>query len=180
MLIDAATSLLLMIDMQERLLPAISGRNEVERNCAILVKAASRREAPVVVTEQYPKGLGRTVPGLSELLPTHSIMEKLEFSCARNMAIMNRLEAAQRKQAVLCGVEAHVCVLQTAVDLQSRGFDVFVAIDACGSRRDESKQVASARLSAAGVSVVTTEMVVFELLETAGSPVFREVSKLIQ
>lgn len=180
MLINAASSLLLIIDMQERLLPAISDASDVERNCAILIKAASRRGAPLVVTEQYPKGLGRTVPGLSELLPQNSTMEKLEFSCARNAEIMKRLEATGRKQVVVCGVEAHVCVLQTAMDLQSRGFDVFVAIDACGSRREESKQVASARLSAAGISVVTTEMVVFEMLETAGSPDFRELSKLIQ
>jgi nicotinamidase-related amidase len=180
MLIDAATSLLLMIDMQERLLPAMSSGSDVERNCGILVRAAPRKGVPVVATEQYPKGLGRTVPGLSGLVPGDSIMEKLEFSCARNSAIMERLEATGRKQAVLCGIEAHVCVLQTAMDLRSRGFDVFVAIDACGSRRDESLTVASARLRAAGISVVTTEMVVFEMLETAGSSDFRELSKLIQ
>ena len=180
MLIYPATSLLLMIDMQERLLPAMSGGAQVERNCSILVRAASRKAVPTVATEQYPKGLGRTVSGLSDLLPENSIVEKLEFSCARNAAIMTWLEATGRRQAVLCGVEAHVCVLPPAMDLQARGFDVFVAIDACASRKDESRRMASARLSAAGISVVTTEMVVFEMIETAGSPDFRELSKLIQ
>lgn len=179
-LLDAKSSFLLLIDMQERLLPVISGSDIVERNCAILLQAARQMRVPGIISEQYPKGLGKTVPALSQLASADAIMEKVEFSCARNADLIARIEATNRKQAVLCGVESHICVLQSALELKARGFDVFVAIDGTGSRNDQSKEIATDRMLAAGVTVVTTEMVVFEFARTAASSDFKYLAKLIQ
>lgn len=180
MLVETTTAFLLVIDVQDRLLPAIANKDVVERNCAILMKAASQLGVPAIVSEQYPKGLGKTVPALAELVGNDAIFAKMAFSCARDPALMAHLEGLGRKQAILCGVEAHICVLQTALELNHRGFEVFVAIDAAGSRDDLSKEIARDRMSAAGISVVTTEMVVFEMMKTAAAPQFKLLSKLIQ
>jgi nicotinamidase-related amidase len=180
MLVSAATAFLLVVDVQERLLPVIADNAEVERNCSILMQAASQMEVPVVVSEQYPKGLGRTVPALAELAREDAIYVKVEFSCARDPALMAHIESLGRKQAILCGLEAHICVLQTALELKQRGFEVFVAVDATGSRAGLSKEIARDRMNAAGITVVTTEMVVFEMMKTAAIPQFRPLSKAIQ
>jgi nicotinamidase-related amidase len=104
----------------------------------------------------------------------------VEFSCARDPALMAHIESLGRKQAILCGLEAHICVLQTALELKQRGFEVFVAVDATGSRAGLSKEIARDRMNAAGITVVTTEMVVFEMMKTAAVPQFRPLSKVIQ
>lgn len=180
MLIDRRRSLLLLVDMQARLLPAMAAPDRVLANCAILVKAAARLGVPVLASEQYPKGLGPTVPELAALLPADAIQEKLAFSCAADPALSARIEATGRDQVVLCGIEAHVCVLQTALGLKSSGRIPIVVADATGSRQAASEDVARERLLANGVELVTTEMAVFEWLERAGSDDFREVSKLIR
>ncbi len=180
MLIDAAKAILMMVDVQERLLPAIAHKAAVEKNSAILLQAARQMQVPAVVSQQYPKGLGQTVPSLAQFVPEGSTFDKVEFSCARDPALMNHIAGLGRTQAVLCGVEAHICVLQTALDLKDRGYEVFVAVDAIGSRADLSVDVARARMAAAGVSLVTSEMVVFEMMRTAASPQFKALSKLIQ
>lgn len=179
-MIDAEGALLLVVDVQERLLPAMSEPAVIERNCSVLMESAQQLGVPMLLSEQYPKGLGHTIPSLAANAPEGSTFAKVDFSCCRDAAIMKEIENFSRKQAILCGVESHVCVLQTALDLQQRGFDVFVAIDATGSRSEESKQIARDRMVAAGVTVVTTEMVVFELLKTAASPQFKALSRLIQ
>lgn len=180
MLIDAANAFLTVIDMQERLLPAIADNEVVERNCSILLQAANQMNVPTVVSEQYPKGLGQTVPGLAGFVKGDAIFPKVEFSCARDSALLKQMEQLGRKQAILCGVEAHICVLQTALELQQQGFEVFVAVDATGSRSQASKEIARDRMNAAGISLVTTEMVVFEMVQTAAAPQFKALSKLIQ
>lgn len=180
MLIDSDTAFLLVIDVQERLLPAMADPAEVERNGSILMEAANKMDVPLLLSEQYPRGLGQTVQGLASSAGENAVFAKVDFSCCRDAAIMAQIERLGRKQAVLCGVESHVCVLQTALDLKHRGFDVFVAIDATGSRTHQSRQIAHDRMIAAGVTVVTTEMVVFELLKTAAASQFKSLSKLIQ
>lgn len=180
MLMDADAAFLVVIDMQERLLPAMKDNALVEHNCSILMQTARQLELPTVVSEQYPKGLGRTVQALADLAPEGSVFPKVEFSCARDPNIMAHIEGWSRKQAILCGVEAHICVLQTALDLKQRGYDVFVAVDATSSRADPSKEIARDRMIASDITVVTTEMVVFELVRTAASPQFKTLSKLIQ
>lgn len=178
MLLERAKSLLLLVDMQERLLPAMSGAAEVTAQCGILLRAARELDVPVLASEQYPKGLGPTVPDLAALAPRR--LEKLEFSAYANPAIKAELLRAERKQVVLSGIEAHVCVLQTGLELVEAGFQVFVAADAVASRRPESREVALRRLARAGATLITAEMALFEWLRSANAPEFRAISKLIR
>jgi nicotinamidase-related amidase len=180
MLIERDRSFLLMVDMQERLLPAMTEPDPLVRNVGTLVKAAGRLGVPVLASEQYPTGLGHTVPALAPLLPPGAVMEKTAFSCLGEPGPKARIAALGRQQAVLCGIEAHVCVLQTAIELAMAGYEVFVACDATSARRPLSVETAMARFRSASVEVVTTEMVVFEWLARAATPEFREVSKLIR
>lgn len=180
MLIDASRSLLLTIDVQERLAPAMSGREEAVRNAAILLRAANELGVPRVLSEQYPQGLGHTVEDLRALAEEGDVLSKVEFSCWRNAPLKERLADAGRDQIVVSGIEAHVCVLQSALDMNDEGRSVFVVADAVASRRPESKEIALQRMREAGVAIVTTEMVVFEWLRAASSPAFKTLSKLIR
>ena len=180
MLINADRSALLVVDIQARLAPAMHELDRLVRNAGILVDAAQRMNIPIMVTEQYPKGLGRTLEAISARANGAVVLDKVEFSAAANPRIIEQFFALNRRQAVLCGIEAHVCVLQTALDLIDQGVDVAVVRDASTSRRPESAESAYRRLESEGVTIATTEMVVFEWLGRADSPVFRDVSKLIR
>lgn len=183
MLLDATKSFLLLIDMQERLLPAMSGGAEVERRCSILLTAAQRLDLPAIASEQYPKGLGHTVPGLRNQLGNAAVFEKTAFSCWRDDALKAALIARHeggRPQAIVAGIETHVCVLQTTLDLAAAGFAVFAVADAMTSRATASTELAERRMHQAGVAVVNTEMVVFELLGRAGTAEFKTLSALIR
>ena len=183
MLIDVAKASLLLIDMQERLLPAMVGGDEVQRRCSILLKAAKALNLPVTVSEQYPRGLGHTVPALKAEIGNAPVFAKLAFSGWRDAALkahfMDHHEQG-RPLVIIAGIEAHVCVLQTAVDLAAAGFGVFAVADATASRAPSSAALALDRMRQGGVSVVNTEMVVFELLGKAGTAEFRELSALIR
>ncbi|MEJ2865607.1 isochorismatase family protein [Actinomycetospora flava] len=169
-LITAAGSTLLVVDLQERLMPAIAGGDAVLENAGRLVRAAGRLDIPVTATEQNPAGLGPTVGAVGDLLPEPAIA-KTAFAAP--------VEPAPGT-VVVAGCEAHVCVLQTVLTLRARGRDVAVVSDAVGSRRETSRERALDRMRAHGVDVVTTEMVVFEWLGTSEDPAFREVQKLIK
>lgn len=181
MLLDHRSSALLLIDLQEKLMPAMHEPAAVLRNVLILLGAAERLAVPTLVTEQYPQGLGPTVPAIGEPVQGRDIVfPKLAFSAAGEPAVMARLEQLRRTQVVVAGVEAHVCVLQSAIALQQRGYQVFVVADATTSRQPRSAGLALERLRHNAVSVVTTEMVVFEWLGRAGTDAFRELSRLIR
>lgn len=183
MLINAEKSHLLVVDMQEKLLPAIEHGKAVAANAAILMRAADRLGVPVTISEQYPKGLGPTVTALDGLAPKARTLAKTAFACSADKAIRacaDKLKRAGRDQMVICGAEAHVCVLQSALGFHQGGWRVAVVVDAIGSRKTLSKETAIARLAMAGVSVVTTEMVVFEWLKQAGTPAFKDLSALIK
>lgn len=183
MLIEARKSFLLMVDMQERLLPAMDGAQAAERGCALLLKAARTMDLPILASEQYPKGLGPTVPTLREELGNAPIFEKIEFSCWRNGALraeMIRLHEGGRPQAILAGIESHVCLLQTALDLTQAGFSVFAVADAMASRRPQSVALAQGRMAQAGVAVINAEMAIFELLGRAGTAEFKALSGLVR
>ncbi|MBC8445097.1 MAG: hydrolase [Rhodospirillaceae bacterium] len=179
MLIKAEKSTLLVVDIQEKLAGVMNGIDQVVGNTSILMKSAQQLSIPQLVSEQYPKGLGATLGRLSELSNSAPI-EKLSFSCMDNDDYVSRFNALGREQAVIAGMEAHVCVLQTAMDLLHRDVQVFVVADATTSRSPDSHSMALHRLSGAGAEIVTTEMVVFEWLGRAGTPQFRELSKLIK
>jgi nicotinamidase-related amidase len=178
MLLERAKSLLLLVDMQERLVPAMAGAAEVTANCGNLLRAAAALGVPILASEQYPKGLGPTIPELAALMPGK--FEKVEFSAYANPAIRAALAQTARPQAVLCGIEAHVCVLQTGLELVEAGFQVFIAADAVASRRPESRAVALSRLERGGATLITVEMALFEWLRSAAAPEFRAISKLIR
>lgn len=181
MLLDKNQSCLIVVDIQERLAPAMfDGGQEAIRNAAILMQAARRLGVPALVSEQYPRGLGRTVPQLAEFMPADGPVEKLEFACPGNAGFADRLKALDKKQVVIAGMEAHICVLQTALMLCEQDFAVFVAADATASRKQSSMDHAFARIEDAGGAIITTEMAVFEWLEKAGSDEFKILSKLIQ
>ncbi|MDA8231508.1 MAG: hydrolase [Magnetospirillum sp.] len=180
MLLESSKSALLIVDIQQALLPAMARPDQVVRGAERLMRAALRLDVPVLVSEQYPKGLGATVPELRSLAPDGAVMEKLDFSCVADPSIRARLQALPRPQIVVAGIEAHVCVLQTAMQLRESGWSPFVVADATASRRDSDHQAALARLAATGVAVGSVEMVLFEWLRRAGTPEFKDVSKLIK
>ena len=183
MLADAKKTTLLLVDMQERLLPAMTGGAEAQARCAILLKAAKALEVPVTLSEQYPKGLGHTVPMLKEETGNAPVFEKLSFSCWRDKALKDHMIAhheAGRPLVILAGIEAHVCVMQTAADLAAAGFGVFAVADAMASRAPASHAMALDRMRDNGVAVVNTEMVVFELLGRAGTAEFKALSALVR
>lgn len=177
MLIRAERSGLLVVDVQERLLPALHRAEQVLANCIWLVQIAQRLNVPVLLSEQYPKGLGLTVAELRERVPESDVLEKLCFSCIDETHWQERIEASGRRQWVLVGAEAHVCVLQTALGLVQAGKEVYVVADAVASRTPENRELALARLRAEGVRIVSREMVAFEWLGRAGSEQFRAISR---
>jgi len=145
------------------------------------VEAANILKIPVLASEQYPKGLGPTVPELAGLIPEGDRHEKMQFSCYGNVTLQQALRGVNgQRQVVLAGIEAHVCVLQTALEAAAEDISVFVVTDATASRRAESREIAFRRMSKAGVTLVTLEMVLFEWLRSAADPDFRAVSKLIR
>ncbi|MCY1266508.1 nicotinamidase/pyrazinamidase [compost metagenome] len=176
MLINAQTSALLVVDIQERLLPAIDGGAALVEQAGWLVEVARRVGVPVLASEQYTKGLGPTVAQLRERLEPAAIMEKLAFSAASDDTLF-ALPGGDRAQFVVCGTETHVCVLQTVLHLLRRGRDVFVVAEAVGSRRPEDKALALERMRQAGAMIVSREMVAFEWMERAGTDLFRQISR---
>ncbi|MBP2290593.1 hydrolase [Azospirillum rugosum] len=180
MLLNSEQSLLLVVDVQERLMPAILDADGVAANVAILVKAAKLLNVPVLATEHYPKGLGPTVAPIRELLPPGAVVEKISFSAVGEPSFLERLERAGRRQILLAGAETHVCVMQTALSLRALGYDVALAADASSSRKASNVALGHARLRANGVEVVSTEMAVFEWLGRGDAPAFKSVLSLIK
>ncbi|MDT2024206.1 hydrolase [Methylocella sp. CPCC 101449] len=185
MLLDRHQSQLLIVDIQERLLPAMTAPEDLIAQVQKLCAGARELAVPITISEQYPKGIGATVADIREAAGNGALVfDKLHFSCARDAKTAMRINELgrvhQRQQLVVCGIESHVCVLQSAVDFRAAGYQVAVVADAVSSRSDHSKVIALERLRQNGVTIVTTEMVLFEWLEVAGTDQFRTVSKLIK
>ena len=182
MLIGRDSCCLLVVDIQEKLLPAMQDPMLVVRNTGILMQAAARLGIPILVSEQYPQGLGPTVAELRHLAPADAVLSKTSFSCADDPALRQRLADLKRPQAIICGIEAHVCVLQTALGLARANLEIspIVIADATSSRSIANRDAGLVRLRADGVEIATTEMAVFEWLGRAGTPEFKELSRLIR
>lgn len=182
MLLNARDGLLVVVDMQARLVPVLADPDSLTARVQFLLRAAAQLSVPMVASEQYPKGLGHTVPEVADYLPDGAVVEKLTFSAMREPAFRDALEshAAGRRQAIVCGAEAHVCVLQTAAELQAAGYATTLVADAVGSRREADRTTGLERLRDAGCQVATSEMVVFEWLERAGTDAFRRLAPLIK
>ena len=180
MLIKSDASCLIVIDMQERLVPAMQAPARTLKNTRLLIATATRLGVPVMLTEQYPKGLGPTVREIASAADDLPVYEKLHFSCMEEPKFAAAFKANGRRQAIITGMEAHICVMQTAAQLMEQGIQVFVVTDATSSRTLESEKACLDRLQAIGAGIVTTEMVVFEWLAKAGTPAFRDILPLIK
>ena len=178
LLMGRDNSALIVIDVQDKLLPAISGHRKIVWNIERLVKAAKILNVPVRVTEQYPQGLGHTVQPLNDLLG--NAFEKSMFSCRECESMFTELNSAGVTNLVLAGIESHVCVMQTALDCVTAGFNVFLLADAIGSRFERDHEVAVKRMEASGCFATTTEATMFEWCESSKTPEFKSISKLVR
>ena len=184
MLLSAQTSHLLIVDMQERLIPVMDDPGTAVSGCVKLARGAGVLGVPILVSQQYPAGIGPTIDEIKKELPDQSsVIDKISFSCLREVALSKFIDdaAAEGKtQWILAGIETHVCVLQSALDLKKQGHDVAVVADAVSSRTTFSKEKALQRMAQAGVIIATVEMILFEWLEKAGTAQFKTVSALIK
>ena len=163
----------MVVDVQERLAPAIVGGASAVERIGLVLDAAETLKVPVLASEQYPQGLGPTVAELATRLPQSARIAKTHFSCLREPDFEARWSALGRSQVLVCGMEAHVCVLQTALDFLAAGIETFVLADGIGSRREDNLALALQRLAAAGAILLPAESAVFEWLEDSDNPSFR-------
>jgi nicotinamidase-related amidase len=177
MLLDKEKSCLVVMDVQEKLTPKVINAKNMLGRCEWLMRLASELDVPVLVCEQYPKGLGYTIEPLRSLLPMHVLIEKESFSAFRDLHFQQELIKLHRKQIILVGIETHVCILQTALDLIDDGYKVFVVLDAISARHLQDHHTALERMQKAGVELITSEMVFYEWIKQAGTPVFKALNQ---
>lgn len=179
--LDASKSYLLTIDVQARLMPAMQDNERVVKRCYRLAEGAKLFQLPGSYTEQYPKGLGETLPELKASLEEagHPVFEKTRFTAALP-EVLNHLKASTRQQVIICGAETHVCVYQTVRDLLAEGYQVVVAADAVSSRFPEDKAIALENFRAMGALVTTSENILFDWLQDAKAPQFKAISNLVK
>lgn len=180
MQVNKEDAVLLIVDVQEKLMPAMDHREQLYKNTRILLTAAGQLRLPVVVTEQYPKGLGRTVEALAALLPEdRKLLEKTSFNAAAD-GLLELLAELGRKTVLVCGAETHVCVYQTVRSLLSSGYRVFPIQDAMCSRATHNYKSGLRLMDRMGAVVITVETAAFDLLKVAGTPEFKVVSKALK
>lgn len=180
MRINAQDCIYVQVDVQERLFPHIADNEELEKNLLTLVKGLKLHNIPIIVNEQYKKGIGETIPSLRELTDDYPHFEKTTFSCCGNEDGLAAIKASGKKIVILAGIETHVCVLQTALDLLEEGLQPVLVTDCVNSRKAKDKDMAIKRLIQAGVIPTTYESLLFELTVNAKHPVFKEISKLVK
>lgn len=178
--LNAESTALVLIDFQERLFPAMHDKENLLRNVLKLIQGAKVFEIPIIITEQYPKGLGPTIPEIKELLPGVAPVEKVCFSCTDEAAFNQALEKLNRNQVVIAGIEAHICAYQTAMALARAGYDVQPVADAVASREPDNRAAALHKMSAAGLPATTVEMALFEMLKIARGDKFKAISAIVK
>jgi len=181
MRILAEDTMALVVDFQERLVPVIDRNEELLHHTEILIKGLRALKIPMLVTQQYTKGIGMTVPVLSDVFGEEFIYEdKVTFSCAEDETILEKIKQSDKKNIIVCGIEAHICVLQTVIDLIAKGYHVILVEDCVGSRKESDRQVGIKRAVAEGAIPTTYESILFELTRVAKTDVFKEISRLIK
>jgi nicotinamidase-related amidase len=178
--LDRARAVLAVIDVQEAFRPAVLDFERVARNAGVLVQGARRMGVPVLVTEQYPTGLGKTVPEVADHLDDIEPLEKVCFSAVDAPGFQSTLKDLVRDQLLLCGIESHVCVNQTAEDLLAGGYEVHIATDAVTSRTEHNRELGIHKMEQSGAHLTSVETALFELLRAAGTPEFKDVQKLVR
>lgn len=181
-ILEADKVVLVVVDIQERLLPPIFNKDILVKNSQLLVHAAKILDIPIVVTTQYAKGLGPTVPEIAELIPDVAAVDKVDFSCFAKDEFGTALNSlsGNRNTLILCGMESHICVMQTALAGLNRGYLVHVASDAIGSRNEWNWQVGMERMQNAGCVISCTEMIIYEMMKASGTPQFKQLLKYIK
>lgn len=180
MRIQSCSTISMVVDIQERLLPHIQNHEELLKNVLILIQGLEILEIPTVLNEQYPKGLGATVPEILEHLKNVQPFEKVTFSCCGNSETHQHVLKAKKSSAIVFGIETHVCVMQTCLDLLSNNITPILVTDCVGSRKQKDHDVAIMRLVQSGVVPVTYESLLFELCKTSLHPRFKEISALVK
>jgi nicotinamidase-related amidase len=178
-LLKTATTALLVIDVQERLMPVIYEQEKVISEVNKLIKGGSILGVTTLLTEQYPKGLGRTCREV-EIWENTPVIEKMTFSCMLSEPVLQTLREKEIRSLIVAGVEAHICVLKTVLEALEKGFEVHVVADAVSSRTPQNKQLALERMRQSGAFIVSTEMVLFQMLDMAGTEEFKAISRLIK
>ena len=179
-MLDIDNCALVVIDLQGKLAQLMHDKDNLFKNTAILVRSANILDIPIIWCQQVPKALGPTIPEIADLLEGVEPINKASFSCDGDDSFKEKLFALGKKQILLTGIEAHICVYQTARNLQIKGYEPTVIADAVSSRTMENKHIALNRLAHESIAVSSTEMTIFELLKTAKHPNFREIAKLVK
>jgi len=170
----------LVVDIQERLLPVMFEKENLAKNCRTLIQGLAELHLPIVTTQQYTKGLGETIPEIQESIPNFSPIEKRDFSCCDEPTVTAKLKDLKAKNVIICGIESHVCVLQTAIDLKETGFNPIVVMDCVSSRSEKNIELAKERFRFEGIMMTSYESILFELTRSASAPEFRAISKLVK
>lgn len=170
----------MIIDMQEKLVPAMFNKEACEDRVCMLARGLNLLEIPMLITQQYTKGLGGSLPSVYEAAGTKEFFDKRTFSCAQDENIVAALQKKNRKNVLICGTEAHVCVLQTCIDLKALGFQPILVIDAIASRKKSDLKAAIKRAMQEGVIITTAEAVLFELTVDSRHPKFRDISNVVK
>jgi nicotinamidase-related amidase len=173
-------SVLIIIDVQEKLFIHMVEKEKLAENLAKLIQFAQIMKIPIILTEQYPKGLGQTIPQVKQFIPNIQLIEKVEFSCFGSQGFREALKKIQAKTLILAGIEAHICITQTAIEGIEDGFKIYVVEDATSSRSLKDKDIAIHRIRQNGGTVVSTEMFIYELLRKAGTVEFKETLKFVK
>lgn len=171
----------LLVDVQERLLPVMAHKEQLMSRLERLLKGLKLLEVPILISQQYTKGLGMTEGALLDILESREYMEKISFSCWGEETIREAIQSCPEKRTVLVfGIESHICVLQTVLDLLENGYQAVVIVDCLDSRREQDMEIALRRMEQAGAILTTSEACLFELTEKAGSKIFKQISRLVK
>lgn len=178
-MLSVENTIMLVIDIQTRLLPSIHNHNELEQKTTVCIKGCKLLDIPIILLQQYTKGLGETVPLLKTALDGIVPVEKITFSAYQTVEFVDKLKEHGKKNVIITGIEAHICVQMTVLELLAAGYNVYVAADCIGSRKETDKAYAEQRMRQAGAVITTLESILFELLVRADHPARKEITKLV-
>jgi len=170
----------IVVDIQERMLPVIDRHETLEKHCVTLIKGLKLLEIPTIVTQQYTKGLGMTIPSIREAVKCDDYHEKMSFSVLGEESLTNAIKEQERNNVLVLGIESHICVLQTCLDLKEQGYTPYLVVDCIGSRKESNLKMAIQRATQEGVKLTSYESLLFELMGRSDVKVFREISKLVK
>ncbi|MGE5297490.1 MAG: hydrolase [Solirubrobacterales bacterium] len=179
-MLEIQNTCLVVIDVQGKLAQLMADKESLFKNIRILVQAAQILDIPILWCQQVPESLGPTIPEIAELLAGEEPINKACFSCCGEERFTAELNGLGKEQVLLCGIETHVCVYQTAMDLMEGGLDITIVADAVSSRTEQNRETALDRLSAEGANISSTEMVLFELIKTSQHPQFKQIARLVK